>query len=88
MSMTAEIKLRNVDNKVISSTSITAEHYEDGPDPDEFLHKAWRMADQVANHLACEDEWRLTLTFDLDLRESIEEIIKRQKEKAHESLSA
>jgi len=73
MPMTANIKLRDVDNAVISTTSITAEHYEDGPDPDEFLHNAWKMADQMANHLACADEWRLTLTFDLDLRETIEE---------------
>ena len=43
MSMTATIKLRDVDNKVISSTSITADHYEDGPDPNEFLNNAWKM---------------------------------------------
>ena len=79
MPMTAEIKLRDVDNKVISSTSVTAEHYDDGPDPDEFLHNAWRMADQIAGHFSCADEWRLTLTFDLDLRESIEDIMARQQ---------
>ena len=78
MSMTATIKLRDVDNKVISSTSITADHYEHGPDPNEFLNNAWNMADQMATHLSCSDEWRLTLTFDLDLRESIEEIIAKQ----------
>jgi len=33
------------------------------------------MADQMANHLSCADEWRLTLTFDLDLRETMEEIM-------------
>mgnify|MGYP003672025602 FL=1 len=68
MPMKATIKLRDVDNLVISSTSITADHYEHGPDPDEFLHNAWKMADQMAAHLACADEWRLTLTFDLDVR--------------------
>jgi len=78
MSMTAEIKLRDADNKVISSTSVTSEHYEDGPDPDKFLHNAWKMADQMATHFSFADEWRLTLTFDLDLRESIEEIMARQ----------
>jgi len=78
MSMTAKIKLRDVDNLVISSTSITSEHYEDGPDPDEFLKNAWKMADQMANHLSCADEWRLTLTFDLDLRETFEEIMAKQ----------
>ena len=78
MSMTATIKLRDIDNEVISSTDITAEHYEHGPDPDEFLHNAWKMADQMASHLACSDEWRLTLTFDLDLRETIEDIMARQ----------
>jgi len=78
MAMTAKIKLRDADNKVISSTSITAEHYEDGPDPDEFLNNAWKMADQMATHLSCADEWRLTLTFDLDLRESIEDIMAKQ----------
>ena len=76
--MTAKIKLRDVDNKVISSTSVTSEHYENGPDPDEFLHNAWKMADQMAYHLSCADDWRLTLTFDLDLRESIEEVMARQ----------
>ena len=75
MPMTATIKLRDVDNLVISSTSITADHYENGPDPDKFLHKAWRLADQTASHLACSDEWRLTLTFDLDFRESFEQIM-------------
>jgi len=78
MPMTAEIKLRDADNLVISSTFVTSEHYEDGPDPDEFLHNAWKMADQMATHFSCADEWRLTLTFDLDLRESIEEIMARQ----------
>ena len=75
MTMKATIKLRDVDNNVISSTSITADHYEYGPDPDEFLHNAWKMADQMATHLSCADEWRLTLTFDLDLRETIEEVM-------------
>jgi len=78
MPMKATIKLRDVDNLVISSTSITAEHYEDGPDPDKFLFNAWKMADQMATHLSCADEWRLTLSFDLDLRESIEEIMAKQ----------
>ena len=78
MPMTAKIKLRDVDNLVISSTSITAEHYENGPDPNEFLNNAWEMADQMATHLSCSDEWRLTLTFDLDLRESIEDVMARQ----------
>tara|TARA_R110002124_G_scaffold185043_1_gene352509 strand:+ start:995 stop:1240 length:246 start_codon:yes stop_codon:yes gene_type:complete len=78
MPMTAKIKLRDVDNLVISSTSITAEHYENGPDPNEFLNNAWKMADQMATHLSCSDEWRLTLTFDLDLRETIEDVMARQ----------
>ena len=78
MPMTAKIKLRDVDNLVISSTSITAEHYENGPDPNEFLNNAWEMADQMATHLSCSDEWRLTLTFDLDLRETIEDVMARQ----------
>ena len=84
MTMKATIKLRDVDNLVISSTSITADHYEHGPDPDEFLHNAWKMADQMASHLACADEWRLTLTFDLDLRESIEDIMARQPRRCNE----
>jgi hypothetical protein len=36
------------------------------------------MADQMATHLSCADEWRLTLTFDLDLRETMEDVMARQ----------
>jgi len=32
----------------------------------------------MAAHLSCADEWRLTLTFDLDLRETFEEMMARQ----------
>lgn len=74
MVMTAKIKLRDVNDSIISSTSITSEHYEYGPDPEEFLNNAWNAADQIASHLSCSDEWRLTLTFDLDFRETIEQI--------------
>ena len=77
MSMTATIKLRDIDNEVISSTEITAKHYED-IDPPTFIENAWKMADQMATHLSHADEWRLTMTVDLDLRETIEDIIAKQ----------
>jgi len=74
MSMYATIKLRDICNKVIASTEVTDEHYLD-VDPDEFVKRAWKMADQMATQLADDDEWRLTLKIDLDMRETIEEIM-------------
>jgi len=77
MSMTATIELRDIDNELISSTEITDNRYSD-LDPPEFIDKAWTIADQMSTHLSNADEWRLTMTVDLDLRETIEDIIARQ----------
>ena len=77
MSMTATIKLRDINNKVISSTSITNKYFDD-VDPPTFIDSAWKMADQMATHLSNTDEWRLTMTVDLDVRETIEDIIAKQ----------
>ena len=85
MSMTATIKLRDINNKVISSTSITNKYFDD-VDPPTFIDSAWKIADQMATHLSHADEWRLTMTVDLDLRESIEDIMLRQKELMHKKL--
>ena len=63
MTMTATIKLRDVDNKV---------------DPPTFIDTAWTIADQMATHLSHADEWRLTMTVDLDVRETVEDIIARE----------
>jgi hypothetical protein len=75
--MTATIKLRDVDNKVISSTSITNKYFYD-VDPPTFIDTAWTIADQMATHLSHADEWRLTMTVDLDVRETVEDIIARE----------
>ena len=77
MSMTATIKLRDIDNEVISSTEIIDNLYSD-VDPPEFIDNAWKIADQMAIHLSNADEFRLTMTVDLDLRETIEDIIAKQ----------
>ena len=77
MSMTATIQLRDIDNELISSTEITDNLYSD-LESSEFIDKAWKIADQMSTHLSNADEWRLTMTVDLDLRETIEDIIARQ----------
>ena len=77
MSMTATIQLRDIDNELISSTEITDNLYSD-LESSEFIDKAWKIADQMSTLLSNADEWRLTMTVDLDLRETIEDIIARQ----------
>ena len=70
MSMKALIKLQDIDNAVIRSTSIPFDPYEDGSERDEFINHAWAVADQMKENLTSSDEWRLTLTFDLDFRKT------------------
>ncbi len=67
MSMTAKIKLFSPNNKLISTTTISDEHY-GHLDCDEFVTNAWRMADKMAFHLSEGDFWRLSMSVDLDVR--------------------
>ena len=77
MSMSAKIKLFSHNDKLISTTTISDEHYGHldkwnlyaiAAHCDEFVNNAWRMADKMAFHLSEGDFWRLSMSVDLDVR--------------------
>jgi len=68
MSMVAVITLMDQNNREISSTQVTSEHYLD-VSCERFVENSWRMADKIASTLSEGDDFRLTMNIDLDLRD-------------------
>ena len=68
MTMTATVKLMNFNDNEIAEIKINSEAYIELT-CEGFVEKAWAIADKMAAELSESDEWRLTMTVDLDLRE-------------------
>jgi len=69
MTMIATVKLMNFNDNEIAEIKINSEAYFDFT-CEGFVEKAWAIADKMAAELSESDEWRLTMTVDLDLRDA------------------
>ena len=69
MTMIATVKLMNFNDNEIAEIKINSEAYFDFT-CEGFVEKAWAIADKMAAELSESDEWRLTMTVDLDCRDA------------------
>jgi len=68
MTMTASISLRNHNDDQIAFCHIDTDGYQDFT-CEGFVEKAWDMADKMSSTLSESDEFKITMTIDLDLRD-------------------